>query len=78
MFQYRAVVARLRAGDSDRQIEHQGLLGRQKAAQVRAIAQSQGWLEVGSVLPDESVLATALAAHSRSRNTVSTVEPWRA
>jgi transposase len=77
MFQYRAVVARLRAGDTDRQVDQQGLMGRQKVAQVRAVALNQGWLEVGSVLPDESVLATVLAAHSRSRSTVSTVEPWR-
>lgn len=43
MFQYRQALVRLRAGDSERDIARSGLMGRQKLAAVRELAQVQGW-----------------------------------
>jgi transposase len=77
MFQFQAVVARLRAGDSDRQIDQQGLLGRQKVAKVRAVALTQGWLAAHTALPDEAQIAGSLRVHKRSASTVSRAQPWR-
>ncbi|HWT79276.1 MAG TPA: IS21 family transposase, partial [Candidatus Methylomirabilis sp.] len=58
MFQYRQVIHRLRMGESDRAIAKTKLIGRLKCAQVRAIAEENGWL--GEVpLPDDSELAAA-------------------
>jgi hypothetical protein len=45
MFQYRQVVVRMRQGDTDREITRAGLMGRPRAARLRALATAQGWLE---------------------------------
>lgn len=78
MFQYRQVLARLRAGDTDREVSRCGLMGREKVAALRALAAEQGWLEPDHPLPDEAELATLLAPARRAASTVSSVEPWRA
>ena len=67
MYQYRKVLTRMRLGESERAIARSGLMGRQKAGALRAVAGREGWLEASSVLdfnpggffPDP-VLATAL------------------
>jgi hypothetical protein len=38
MFQYRAILVRMRQGDSDRDIARARLMGRPKAAALRALA----------------------------------------
>ena len=43
MHEYRQAIVRMRLGDTDRGIAHSGLMGRKKAAQVRGVAQEQGW-----------------------------------
>ena len=40
----RHVIARMRLGESDRQIAKAGLMGRVKAGKLRLLAQDQGWL----------------------------------
>ncbi|HEX8009665.1 MAG TPA: IS21 family transposase, partial [Casimicrobiaceae bacterium] len=44
MFQYRAVLVRLRQGDTDRDIARTRLMGRPKVAALRALAVREGWL----------------------------------
>lgn len=78
MFQYRQVLARLRAGDTDREVSRCGLMGRAKVAALRALAAEQGWLEPERALPDEAELVALLAPARRAASTVSSVEPWRA
>ncbi len=60
MFQYRQALARLRAGDSDRELARSGLMGREKVAAFRAIAAEQGWLAPDRGLPEEGELAALL------------------
>jgi hypothetical protein len=61
-FQYRQVLVRLRAGDSEREMARTGLMGRDKLASFRALASRQGWLDPGSELPDDGAIAAACAA----------------
>ncbi len=57
MYQYREVLARLRAGDIDRELARSGMMGREKVAAFRAIAAAQGLLQLDRVLPDEASIA---------------------
>lgn len=77
MFQYRQVLARLRAGDTDRELARSGLMGREKAAVFRAMVAAQGWLAPDRALPEEAELAALLGQARRARSTLSSVEPWR-
>ena len=77
MFHYRQALARLRAGDSERDIARCGLMGRQKLAAVRELAQAHGWLDPSHELPDEAAIEAALGQRRRASSTVSSVEPWR-
>lgn len=65
MFQYRRALVRLRAGDSVRVVARNGLMGRDKAAALRALAEHNGWLQAGCELPDDGVLAAALGPGRR-------------
>jgi hypothetical protein len=53
MYEYRQVIFRMRMGQSDRTIAKSGLMGRLKCAQVRVIAEQNGWLEPVSLPEDE-------------------------
>ena len=57
MYQYRQVLARMRLGDSDREIAKAGLMGRRKVAALRQVALAQGWLNQAQPIPDEATLA---------------------
>ena len=46
MFEIRHVIARMRLGESDREIARVGAMGRSKAAQLRVLAVEQGWLDL--------------------------------
>jgi len=59
MYEYRQVIHRMRMGESDRSIAGTRLMGRIKCGQVRAIARRWGWLDRGTPLPDDEVLAEA-------------------
>jgi len=78
MFQYRQVLVRLRAGDSERELARGGLMGRDKLASFRALASRQGWLDASAELPDDATIAAAIGDSRRARSTISTVEPHRA
>jgi len=78
MYHYRQLLARMRQGDSDRDIARSKLMGRRKIAQVREIAAQHGWLDPAAALPDDAGLAEVF---TRERDLpprcVSTLEPWR-
>ena len=77
MFQYRAVLVRMRQGDSDRDISRARLMGRPKAAALRALALREGWLNPNSALPEDAVIAAAIGQARRARSTLSSVTPYR-
>jgi hypothetical protein len=56
MYQYRQVIHRMRMGETDRSIARSKLMGRLKCAQIRAVAEQNGWLE-DTALPDDQALA---------------------
>jgi transposase len=78
MFQYRQVLVRLRAGESEREIARSGVMGRDKLSALRAQAERQGWLEAGAAVPDDGAIAAVLGTSRRASSTVSSVEPHRA
>ena len=57
MFEYCQIIARMCLGDSDRALAKAGLMSRAKARSLRALAQTQGWLDPGRLLPDDTRLA---------------------
>ena len=77
MFTYQQVIHHIRQGQSDREIAKLKLLGRTKCQTVRAIAQSKGWLNINTPIPEESVLAKAFTSPRRSTQTISSVEPYK-
>ena len=62
MHEYRHILARMRLGESDRGLAKNGLIGRNKASELRKIAFQHGWLETTSPLPDDQELARVLSA----------------
>lgn len=78
MFQFRQALVRLRAGDTVREIARSGLMGRDKLAELRVLAEQRGWLAEAAELPDDQSLAEALGPRRRASSTVSSVEPLRA
>ena len=77
MFQYRAVLVRLRQGDSERDIARARLMGRRKVAAFRALAVRRGWLNPDTPLPEDAQIAAIVGEARRARSTISTVEPFR-
>ena len=78
MYQYRQVLVRMRQGDSDRDIDRAGLMGRKKSASVRALALERGWLDPAQALPDDTLLASLFGqTASLPASCVSSVEPYR-
>jgi len=77
MYEYRQVLVRMRQGDSDREIAKAGLMGRRKAAELRAVAQEQGWLGKERPLPEDGALAEVLTGERPAPGPASQVEPFR-
>ncbi|MBE7522621.1 MAG: hypothetical protein HS109_09580 [Burkholderiales bacterium] len=77
MFQYRAVLVRLRQGDSERDVARARLMGRRKVAAFRALAVQRGWLDAGTPLPEDAQIASVVGEARRARSTISSVEPFR-
>jgi transposase len=77
MFQYRQVLARMRQGDTDRDIARARLMGRRKSAQLRELATARGWLDPSAALPEDEAIAQALSAPKRASSTISSLEPFR-
>jgi hypothetical protein len=63
MYQYRQVIHRMRMGETDRAIARTKLMGRLKCAQVRAVAEQNGWL-ADTPLPDDQLLAAMFTSSS--------------
>lgn len=61
MYEYRQVLLRMRQGATDRAIARSKLMGRQKAREVREIAEQLGWLDAAGALPADAVLAEVFA-----------------
>ena len=79
MYEYRAVLVRMRQGDSDRAIARSGLMGRSKVRRFRALADFHGWLESGNPLPGEEEIVRVAPIRSCPQSTgSSSVEPYRA
>lgn len=78
MFQYRQVLARMRRGESDRDIARGKYMGRRQLAALRTLAAREGWLEAHSALPDDAAIAAALGPPKRASSTVSSLEAHRA
>ena len=78
MYQYRQVLVRMRLGESDRQIDAAGLMGRRTAAKLRKKARKLGWLEPDQSLPSDQELFVALQRpKSAKAQAQSSLEPHR-
>ena len=77
MYEYRLALVRMRQGDSDREIAASKVMGRPKAAALRAVALARGWLDAQRALPEDEEIAAAVAAPRRAMSTVSSLEPLR-
>jgi Integrase core domain len=78
VFEYRQVLARMRQGDSDRDIASSHLMGRSKLKTVRQVALTHGWLDPGRPLPDDAELAGIFGRDPKvPRSRISTLEPFR-
>lgn len=67
MYQYRQIIARMRQGDTDREIRRLNLCGRRKAAELREAAMSRGWLTPESPLPEDAELAAVFEKNPSPR-----------
>jgi len=78
MYQYRHILVRMRLGESDRQIDAAGLMGRRTVAKLRKKAAKLGWLALEQPLPSEQDLLKALQQPKSARaRAQSTLEPHR-
>jgi transposase len=77
MFQYRLVLARMRRGESDREIARSKYLGRRKLGALRELAERHGWLQADAAMPDDATIMAAMAPPKRALSTVSSLEPHR-
>lgn len=60
MHEYRAIIHRLRAGMTARQLAREGLMGRHKVTDIQRCCLKQGWLRPEVALPDDETLAKLL------------------
>lgn len=74
MYEYRAIIYRLREGMSARQIAKTGLAGRNKVNEIHKLAKQNGWLDLDEPLPDEALIAALLAGEPHKK-TFSKSEP---
>lgn len=78
MYQYRQVLVRMRLGESDRQIDASGLMGRRKAGQLRKRAMRLGWLDTENTLPtDQDLLPEMQQPKQLKSQSSSSLAPYR-
>ena len=78
MFEVRQIIAQLRLGHSDRDIARAQGVGRKTVAHVRRLAQTNGWLDPASPLPEDATLALQFkSSRFVKEQHVSTLEPFR-
>ena len=73
----RDLIHRLRSGESERRIAKDLSLSRTTVHKYRVLAESQGYLEPGSDMPDETALQGALGAGPQPPKMPSCVEPYQ-
>ncbi len=76
MHEIRQVLVRMRMGESNRTIAKTGLIGRHKAADLRALAEKHGWLDLDQPLPNAAKLASHLTDKPRNSTTTSLITPY--
>lgn len=76
MHEFRQVLVRMRMGESNRAIANAGLVGRNKAKQIRELAVKQGWLDTAEALPDDDVLASHLTQKPAVEASSSLIAPY--
>ncbi len=67
MYEYKAIIYRLKQGMTARQIAKEGLAGRHKINEIAKVAKQHGWLNAENNIPDESVLAKIFEVQSTQR-----------
>jgi len=77
MYEIRQIIARLRLGESDRDIARSQAVGRKTVAAVRTKAQVYGWLDAAGTLPEDALLAQVFVSTRRRAQNVSSVERYR-
>jgi transposase len=77
MYEYRRVIMHMRLGQSDRQIAKAGLMGRNKAAELRQIADKEGWLDKERALVDDATLASILGNKSSIQQSTSLIAAYQ-
>jgi len=77
MYQYRQILVRMRQGDSDRDIERSGLMGRKKLSRLRQTATERHWLLPDHPLPEDGDLAVVFKKHPLPASCVSTLVDHR-
>ena len=77
MYEYRHALVRMRLGESDRQIAKTKLMGRRKLAQIREIAENQGWLLSESPLPSDAELSLAFGGRAPVQASTSSIIPFQ-
>jgi hypothetical protein len=79
MYHYRQALVRMRQGESDRQIQATGLMGRRTLGALRRQAQAHGWLDPARALPSDQELASVLQRQKPApAGQHSSLEPYRA
>lgn len=78
MYQYRQALARMRLGDSDREIAAARIMGRAKSAALRRLGVERGWLDAEPALPEDAELAAVIGTPRRAASTVSSLQGHRA
>ncbi|WP_336598088.1 hypothetical protein [Paraburkholderia bengalensis] len=73
MFEYHQVLARMRQGDSDRDIARAALMERKKRTTMQRQIEARGWLDPAQPLPVDAVIA---GSPHLPHTCVSTTEPF--
>lgn len=76
MHQLRQVLVRMRMGESNRAIADAKLAGRNKAKEIRAIAEQHGWLSPDRELPGDEVLAEHFEIKVQQKANPSLIAPY--
>ncbi len=72
----RHIIARMRLGESDREIAKTKLMGRDKAARVRRLARENGWLNVTAPMPSNEAIEMTVRRCSPPQFAQSLVLPY--
>jgi len=67
MHEYRESLYRMRRGERDRQMARDGVMGRNKLARLRSVAEQEGWLDAARALPPEAEILQALCARRQAQ-----------